>query len=173
MTLERQVCSLELAKKLKDISGYKGLYAVDASGGVLSLRRGKYLSVNVKKGYETVFLFKEGRLKTFFLHRLVALAFVPKVDGKPDINHKDGNKLNNYWWNLEWCNDSENQTHARRLHLQGGERSNTAKLTVRNVRTIRALYEKGNHTMKELGRKFGVNEQTISKIINRKTWRYI
>ena len=173
MKLEKQVVSLDLAKRLKDIPAYKGLYAVGDDGSVLSLRRGRYLNVNVKKGYETVTLFKRGSLKTFLLHRLVAQAFIPSVIGKPDVNHKDGNKLNNWWWNLEWCNDSENQTHARKLGLQGGEHSNTAKLTVKNVKAIRALYATGKHKMKALGKSFGVNEQTISKIINKHTWRYV
>jgi hypothetical protein len=173
MKLEEQVCSPELAKRLKDIPGYKGLYAVGDDGSVLSLRRGKYLNVSVKKGYENVTLCKRGSLKTFLLHRLVAQAFVPAIPNKPDVNHKDGNKLNNYFWNLEWCNDSENQVHARKLGLQGGERSNTAKLTVKAVRSIRVLYATGKHKMKALGKRFGINEQTVSKIVNRHTWRYV
>ena len=172
MKLEQQVVSLELAQKLKDIKGYEGLYAVEDDGSVLSLRSGKYLQVNVKKGYETVTLCKNGYLKTHLLHRLVAAAFLPKVEGKNDVNHKDGNKLNNYAWNLEWCNDSENQVHARKLGLQGGEHSNTAKLTVKKVTEIRAKYSTGKFLMKKLAEIYGVNEQTISKIINYKTWKY-
>lgn len=172
MKIENQVVSLEIAKKLKDIPGYKGLYAVSDDGSVFSCRRGKYLSIHIKKGYETVSLYKNGSLKTHLVHRLVAKTFLKPVSGKTDVNHKDGNKLNNYLWNLEWCNDSENQVHARKLGLQGGERSNTAKLTVKEVKEIRKAKSEGA-TQRGLAYIYGVNEQTISKIINYKTWKYV
>lgn len=89
-----------------------------------------------------------------------------------EIDVTDWNKLNNYLWNLEWCNDSENQVHARKLGLQGGERSNTAKLTVKEVKEIRKAKSEGA-TQRGLAYIYGVNEQTISKIINYKTWKYV
>lgn len=52
------------------------------------------------------------RKKCYRIHRLVAENFLPKVDGKPIVNHIDGNKLNNNVNNLEWCTQSENVKHA-------------------------------------------------------------
>lgn len=68
-------------------------------------------------GYERVTLVIEGHRRHCKVHRLVALAFLPQIDGKPHINHKDGNKLNNAVDNLEWCNRSENMLHAYKIGL--------------------------------------------------------
>ena len=57
-------------------------------------------------------MWKDGKEKTWLVHRLVALAFIPKVDGKECINHIDGNPKNNRVENLEWCNHTENNNHA-------------------------------------------------------------
>lgn len=63
-------------------------------------------------GYEKVKISINGIKRDYKVHRLVAMAFIPKVEGKEHINHKDGNKKNNNIENLEWCNRSENMRHA-------------------------------------------------------------
>ena len=63
-------------------------------------------------GYRVVRLTKSGRPKDKKVHRLVALAFIPTISGKDFVNHKDGNKLNNYVGNLEWVTRGENNRHA-------------------------------------------------------------
>lgn len=64
-------------------------------------------------GYKVVRLSSPGRKpKDFKVHRLVAFAFLPTIPGKNDVNHKDGNKTNNYADNLEWCSRGENNKHA-------------------------------------------------------------
>lgn len=60
----------------------------------------------------------KGKQEAYYAHRLVAEYFVDKVDGKNIINHKDGNKINNNYLNLEWCTYSENTLHAIRLGLR-------------------------------------------------------
>ena len=72
-----------------------------AKGRILSLTKNK-------KGYLVVNLVG----KTFLIHRLVALAFIPNPDNKPHINHKNGIKRNNFVGNIEWCTSKENTTHA-------------------------------------------------------------
>ena len=62
------------------------------------------------KGYKRVVLEPKG--KHHFIHRLVAEAFIPNPDNKPQVNHKDGNKLNNHVSNLEWCTNAENTLHS-------------------------------------------------------------
>ena len=63
------------------------------------------------KGYKAVLIRDNGKERTVFVHRLVALAFVPNPDNKPQVNHKDGNKTNNRPENLEWVTLAENMRH--------------------------------------------------------------
>lgn len=98
-----------------DIEGYEGFYQVSNHGRVRSMKRGarKYLKNKNPSGRDVrVSLWKEKRPKDFLVHRLVVMAFLPKVEGKNYVNHKDGNPKNNHISNLEWCNHSENNNHA-------------------------------------------------------------
>lgn len=107
----------------KDVVGYEGLYEVSNLGRVKSIARngtaGGLMSLNINRsGYIYVGLRKSNVQKYQLVHRLVGLAFIPLVDGKEMINHKDGNKTNNNLGNLEWVNNSENRKHAYANNLQ-------------------------------------------------------
>ena len=67
--------------------------------------------------YQMVALRNDGAIKKFYVHRLVAEAFIPNPDGKEQVNHIDGNTMNNSVCNLEWATGSENQLH--RFHILG------------------------------------------------------
>ena len=94
----------------KSIPGYEGLYEISNIGNVRSLFRYKktlkpHLTIN---GYQYVQLFKNKVGKNYYVHRLVAMAFIPKEEGKEIVNHKDENKINNCVENLEWTSHIEN-----------------------------------------------------------------
>lgn len=98
-------------KRLNNIEGFPG-YNIDNDGQVYN-SKGLQLKQRVNRdGYSQVILHKEGRQKNCSVHRLVANAFIPKVEGKDTVNHIDGNKQNNSVSNLEWCTHSENEKHA-------------------------------------------------------------
>lgn len=113
-----------------DIDGYKELYKVSNLGRVLSMtksvkgnwgkqivRKEKLLKSNINRGgYAYVVLCKNNTQKTFTIHKLVALAFIPNVENKKQVNHKDCDKQNNNVLNLEWNTAKENMNHA---HLMG------------------------------------------------------
>ena len=99
------------------IKGYEGLYEISKNGKVLSFKRRPAILKQYKGRYYKVGLTKDGIQKHFFVHRLLAIAFIPNPHNKPYVNHIDGNKLNNSLDNLEWCTASENAIHAFKLGL--------------------------------------------------------
>lgn len=111
----------------RHIEGYEDSYVVSNLGNVRSLDRPIYNGKGwwtkpgedmkpmvTKKGYLSVALSKDGKDKAIPIHRLVAFAFIPNDNPeiKNQVNHIDGNKQNNVWTNLEWCDNSYNQIHA-------------------------------------------------------------
>lgn len=117
----------------KPVKDFEGLYDISECGQVRSnLRyvptsRGNGVrpvkekllaqSLDGAKQYLQVSLWKNNKVKTLYVHRLVATAFHINEDSLNEVNHIDGNKLNNNAYNLEWCTSSENKIHARKLGL--------------------------------------------------------
>lgn len=96
----------------KEVQGYENLYSVSSWGRIKRTKDDMFITQEeTSKGYLRVDLFKNGTRKHFKVHRLVAMAFIPNPENKPQINHKDGNKKNNSVTNLEWVTDSENKHH--------------------------------------------------------------
>lgn len=102
----------------KSISGYDDIYQISSFGRIRSKcgkADGQYVIRKNRisgKGYPSITLHHQGERKYFFIHRLVAEAFIPNPKELPQINHKDGNKRNNCVENLEWCTNSENMNHC-------------------------------------------------------------
>ena len=134
----------------KDIEGYDGYYQVSNLGRIKSLPRidsmnrpvnGSITVIKNSNKYYRCALYKNGKQKSYLIHRLVAIHFVPNIYNKPDVNHKNGVKSDNTAENLEWVTKSENSKHAYDIGLSkkgeehpyygkfNGE-SNTAKLVI-------------------------------------------
>lgn len=112
----------------KDVKGYENLYQISNLGRLKSLsKKGNYKNEYIRKtltdikGYSVCNLVKDKKYKYVRIHRLVAQAFIPNLENKPQVNHKDGNKQNNCVNNLEWCTNSENQLHAIKMGLRKNE----------------------------------------------------
>lgn len=112
---------------MTQIPGYEGIYEINESGVVFSINRivvgrdntpypkkGKKLVpwINKQNGYYYVSLWRNNTGKTYAVHRLVAQIFIPNLDSKPEVNHKDSNRLNCSASNLEWVTSSENSFHG-------------------------------------------------------------
>lgn len=96
----------------KDIQGYEGLYAVSDTGIVKTFIYNKILKPRIQQGYKTVVLYRNKKSKAFRVHRLVAMTFLENPNNYEQVNHIDGNKLNNNVSNLEWCTAKQNTHHA-------------------------------------------------------------
>ena len=98
-----------LSEKFKPINNYETRYEISSTGIVRNIRDGYILKNRIRKGYYIVTLFDgwENKDKTFSIHRLVAEAFLKNPDNKPNVNHIDGNKLNNDFKNLRYISNNE------------------------------------------------------------------
>ena len=107
--------------------------------------------------------------KKQYVHRLVALAFIPTIAGKIFVNHKDGVKTNNICENLEWVDKVENQLHSTRvLRKNIGEVHSNAKLTEYDVGNIRELIK--STSLKDVAQTYRVSLSCISSIKTGRTW---
>lgn len=162
----------------KDIPGYEGYYQVSNMGRVKCLDRVVYRGENrngvpiyqrvyskvlaihtTRNGYYSIMLHKDGKSRRFLVHRLVAWAFIPNPNGKPDINHKDGNRKNPVVTNLEWCTQGENILHASRI-------LHTMKYHGKAVRCIETGEE--FKSIREAARHYGVADTNLGNSIRGK-----
>lgn len=150
---------------MKDIQGYEGLYAVTSCGKVYSYKSKKFLKPKVDRdGYLHVGLYKEGRCKNFFIHRLVAKAYLENPDGLPQVNHVDGDKSYNWLNNLEWVSAAENSQHA----YDTGLRKKSRKTKRIHDQTTGFTYS----NCSEAARAIGGSHQRIWEVCNKKRKTY-
>lgn len=114
------------------IKEYEGLYSIREDGVIRheDKYKGRTMDNFVPAGIlkqkiskhnrAIVGLLKNGKKKYYMVHRLVAINFIPNPENKPQVNHKDGNPLNNHISNLEWCTQRENTIHAYKNGLAKG-----------------------------------------------------
>ena len=172
-----------------DWPGFEDRYELTRDGKVGSKRRrvnspiaggsrmigGNILKLANVKGYLAVQPVVDGKRLIIYLHRAIAMLFVANPDNKPHVNHKDGDKQNNYPANLEWCTHKENMRHAFQTGLAPkptsgpGALSPAAKLDATQVATIRQLLTAGS-TQALLAKRFGVSKSTVGWIARNQTW---
>ena len=165
----------------KNIEGYDGRYQVSNMGRIKSFCKSKVKILRLRVGnrnYFEVILYMGKSSKNIKVHSIVAKNFIPNPENKPMVNHKDGNKLNNRVDNLEWSTYSENQLHAFQIGLiktKKGTESNCAKLSKEIVIYIREHYKCRDKEFggKALSKKFGVSENTIKNVVDRKRYANI
>lgn len=174
-----------MASKARELANlgneYEGLYQVSADGRVFSLVSNKWLKPrNAGSGYQVVMLYHNKKGKNAYVHRLVAEAFIDRIDGKSCVNHKDGDKTNNCAENLEWVTHSENMHHASKNGLSvGSEKQKSAarkngkimrKLTDKQALQVRQMY-RGGMIQREIADKFNMSQGQISAIVLGKVYK--
>ncbi len=173
----------------KDVQDFEGQYQVSTTGKVKSLDRfvpnrwgtlrpiksRPLVQGKTRQGYHYVLFSQNGKSKKFFIHRLVAAAFIENPDYLPQVNHLDGKKSNNRADNLEWCTCQQNCHHAleNKLYVTAkGSDAGQAKLTEDIVRDIRKQAATGIWH-KTLAAQYGVGRKAITKIVNNQRWKHV
>jgi hypothetical protein len=150
---------------MKFINGYEHLYKISENGDIFSCRTNKIMKPYLhKSGYMIIKLENLGRRKNYYIHRLVALTYIPTKDKSLDINHKDNNTLNNHVSNLEWVTRKENNDIA----IAAGRNKKRGKSLVgkQDWQDIVDLFKEGISCTK-IAEKYNCSTATISRIVKR------
>lgn len=160
----------------KDITGYEEAYKISNYGNVYSKHVNRILSPETNNnGYVYIRLWKNNKRKTFVIHRLVGKYFLHNPNNFPELNHIDGNKLNNKVDNLEWCDRSFNIKHSYDNNLRElpkGEINGNSKLKEHEVIKILKLLNNGS-SVKQLSKIYKVSWECINNIKLNKSWKHI
>lgn len=148
----------------KDIKGYEGLYQISNKGRVWSVRKQKYMKPYYSGGNMTRYnkvdlIAKNGKRKKEYVHRLVALNFIPNPSGYTIVNHIDGNKINNCVENLEWCSSSYNSIHS--YYTLNNTKSQFTAVPCKCLET-----EKEYCSVAEAARDSGLRPQNIQAVLD-------
>lgn len=148
---------MEIYKVISDYPNYE----ISNLGNVRNIKTGRVLrSCMGKGGYSMVWLWNGNGKEMFYVHRLVANAFILNPEIKPCVNHIDGCKSNNYVSNLEWVTSSENMKHARRTGLQ--TKSGYTKQRTRCIETGQEF-----ESQRDAGKYFGCRQASIGQSIKK------
>jgi hypothetical protein len=115
-------------------------YLIKSCGQVTNIKKNKVLKGSITRvGYLRYFFSHEGKRFRVSAQRLIATCFIPNPDNKPQVNHKDGNKLNNDVSNLEWCTGSENALHSYKYLGKKPNKTGAGKFNEKHPRSKRIL----------------------------------
>lgn len=161
------------------INNKRTVYEISNVGDIRNIYTGLYLKPSIDKdGYSTISLHTYGFIINTSIHRLVAQAFIPNPDNKPQVNHKNANKSCNWYKNLEWVTAKENIEHARAMGLENhlglrGEDNIRNIYSEKQIRKACKMMEDPQYAPRDILKATGVDKTTQSLIRKGKNWTHI
>lgn len=164
-----------IREEYRPIPNYKD-YEISNLGKVRSLKQGSHGRIlkptHDRKNYLRVALSNCDGVQRFFVHRLVAMSFIPNPYSLPIVNHKDNNPSNNTVGNLEWATQKKNMEYANSQgRLPKGEEKISSKLNDEQVREIASKVD--TQSINKLAKEFGVSTTTVYNIKKRLIWQHV
>lgn len=163
----------------RDIPGYEGLYQVSNHGqvkrisrlittkrGYTQTHRSKDKALGLKSGYYYLWLFKHNQGRKFYVHELVALAFIGPRPSNCQVHHVNENRLDNRLDNLEYMDRTKHS-----IYHHQGEKSGAAKITEADVRLIRKLYK--TMPVHAISKKLSISYHIVHQVATVRTWKHI
>ena len=180
MRTKNQKFKMELWKQINEFESHfisnfgriKAIQVITNFGSQFKVYPERFLNPWLSKtGYNYVDISINGKVNRFLVHRLVAQHFIENPENKSQVNHKDGNKSNNIFENLEWCNAKQNLKHARDLGLNKstGTDNALAKFNKSEILSIRSSLK----PLKELSEMYGASISVLSRIRNLKSYKNV
>jgi hypothetical protein len=166
---------MEEWKNLEGFGGKNYIYQISDQGRLRSVRTTiNYLKPSKTGGYYFAHLTKNnGKSVTQYIHRLVALFFIPNPLNKPEVNHLDGNKQNNNLENLEWATTKENINHSYLIgSSKVGEDRHLAKFKNEEVRQIKLKSEAGMK-IKDIAKELNLQYKTVYAVVKKRSYKTI
>jgi len=166
----------------KIIISTNGRYEINNNGDIRSTKtKQKMHQSKAGAGYLRINAWINKKHITKYVHRLVAEIFIGSCPNNMEVNHIDGNKLNNNVSNIEYISHSENLKHAIKIGIRKpshisrnvGENHGLSKLTNNDVIEMRRLWDTGNYTQSELSKTFGINFRRVSCIVRGDSWKHL
>ncbi len=165
----------------KDIIEFENAYQISSLGNIRSKERmvkskgssfskrqaQKIIPTKMTNGYYKVSLKFNGNNVQKLIHRLVAIAFIPNLENKPQVNHIDGNKKNNCLSNLEWNTAKENLIHAAKNGLSNSVFSRKILSAIPIIqKTVNGVFIKKWESLSKIQTELGYSKANIHKRIN-------
>ena len=145
----------------KDIEDYEGIYQVSNLGRVKRVTTDRILKgIKDRGGYLRITLSKNGVKSNHKIHRLVAQAFIPNPENKPQVNHIDENKTNNLVSNIEWMTAKENLNHG--THNERVSKTQSIPIIATNIKNGES---KEFYGARECARQLGLYQQHITAVL--------
>lgn len=152
-------------------------YMISSEGRILNKASLKFISTSINKRHKhrAVRLWNNGKSRLLKVYRIKAIAFIPNPENKREVNHLDGDRMNEDLSNMEWSTPKENMKHSFITGLAKGqfEKGKLVKLSIDDIKLIRQWHDSGFIDCKTASKVFNVSREHIKRIGTRKLLAHV